>query len=411
MPVPIDRSSNISDALGFAFPNIALEDLEEHVHLAHSPLARDFHKPLWDQLLWLTDQINQRRGSLNLAPQNFLINPSMRLMQRYDPTTGSYQTITADACGFDRWKCSRENASLQAIRVDTNGAIETGLSGRYYASYKKLTSAGKIFVRQILPGTDTAALRNRHVTFQVALKSDANRIIRIGILELQAAGTIDTVPATPSAWGANTVNPTFGTNVANIDPEAVVNATIDAYGAACAVTTVWQTFAVSCQIPINSKNIILGIWSDSQVAANGLLKVSQAILSDGLGAKDFLPEDQSLDEQRAKRYFTKTYDIDMLPGTNISAGALQYLCAVAGVKQQGAHLRFAAAMRASPTITLFNPGGGATGKWRNITQGADSGTATDNATNPVATTLLNPQVAGEAQGDILAIHATFDAEL
>ena len=57
----------------FAFPNILLQDPDNSATLVpYAPKARDFHKPLWDQLLWLTNQL-ANQNKLVYKPANYSI--------------------------------------------------------------------------------------------------------------------------------------------------------------------------------------------------------------------------------------------------------------------------------------------------------------------------------------------------
>jgi hypothetical protein len=71
---------------------------------------------------------------------------------------------------------------------------------------------------------------------------------------------------------------------------------------------------------------------------------------------------------------------------------------------------FPADMRATPgTITYYNPSA-ANALWRNITDGADGGVASSEASGHRGLLVKNAKAAGDGVGDITAVHATADAE-
>src|SRR6185295_174945 len=148
---------------------------------------------------------------------NFLRNSGFWFAQRQVPGTATtYNNATGRAISADGWGITNENASATYLRTDTQGAVETGLQGRFYGQFTKITAAGKVIITQAVEGSDSIALRGRSVRFQVWLKSlvAASQTVKIGVVQLTAAGTADAITGTfISAVGANTVDPTLGTNL------------------------------------------------------------------------------------------------------------------------------------------------------------------------------------------------------
>ncbi len=206
---------------------------------------------------------------------NLLMNSGLWIAQRQAPATLTTYSATADrAIGPDGWAFTYENASVQYIRVDTSSASETGLQNRYYGSVTKITANGKIVLSQTVEGTDCQAVRGRSVRVQFKLKATTAMTLRLGVAQLTSAGTVDSPPATfVSAFGGASVDPTFGTNVSLIAPKTGVtgyNCTASGNAFNCSVTTTWQRFGGVFDIPATAKNVIILIWSDSQITtANG----------------------------------------------------------------------------------------------------------------------------------------------
>lgn len=194
---------------------------------------------------------------------NYLINGGHDHAQR-NVTPGTLFTVADKDFGADRWWVTRENADIQYNRNDAIG--ESGLTSKNYGTYKKITNAGKFVVVQVIEGVNSVPLRGKQIIFQIKMKASSSKTIRMAILELQNAGTIDAPPATlVTAFGADTVDPTFGTNVAIISSAASKS-----------VTTSWQSFSVSVTVPSDSKNIMAAFWADSDFAANDTLSVAEA---------------------------------------------------------------------------------------------------------------------------------------
>ena len=193
---------------------------------------------------------------------NYAINGGLDFAQRnLTPTT--LFTVADKSYGPDRFWSTRENADLQYQQVDATG--ETGLTSKFYGTYKKITNTGKFFVTQVIEGVNSVPLRSKTVIFQIKMKASASKTIRIAVLELQNAGTMDAPPATlVTAFGSNTVDPTLGANVAVVTGAQ-----------SCSVTTSWQSFSVSVTCPSNSKNFMLAFWTDSQFAANDTLSFAE----------------------------------------------------------------------------------------------------------------------------------------
>ena len=70
---------------------------------------------------------------------------------------------------------------------------------------------------------------------------------------------------------------------------------------------------------------------------------------------------------------------------------------------------FGGPMRVSPTLTFYNTNN-TNANWRNLSLPADSGAASGAGLGDMAVAGLNPQVAGDAIGHVIAVHWTADAD-
>jgi len=185
---------------------------------------------------------------------NFLINGGFDFYHLLlAPAT--LTTVATDKYGPDRWRCSSQSASFQVAQGDASAA--SGLTSQYYGTFKQITNAGKFMVYQILTANTSMSLKGKSINFQMKMKGSGAKTIRMAIIELAAAGTADTIPATfVTSWNANTADPTLGANLAVVTGAESKS-----------VTTAWVNYQVDVIAPSDSKNFICAVWTDSQFSA------------------------------------------------------------------------------------------------------------------------------------------------
>lgn len=332
---------------------------------------------------------------------NELINGGFDVVQRQTP--GTLTTIAQDKYSADRWRCSRENADLQFQQADGTG--EAGLTSMKFGTFKKITNAGKLMIYQIIEGVNSIPLRGKTVMFSIQMKASSARTMRMAVIELQTAGAIDTIPATfVTAWGANTVDPTLGANLAIVT------------GAQSkAVTTAMQVFSVIVTVPATSKNLICAVWSDSQFAANDTLSLAEAGLYYGVSTGwRMRPIEQEL--ELCQRYYCKSFPLTTAPAQNAGfVGAIRRAVTNAGAVgtswNGAAEWQYPVVMRAVPTATFFNTSA-ANGFVRNSTLGTDAtGTGVGGSNSERAMAIICTGLAAWAVGNESFVHATAEAEL
>lgn len=361
--------------------------------------------------------------SLAIMPKNYLSNGGFNYAQRQVP--GTLTSITpgtaARAYKPDRWFASNEANDVQFQQVDTIVTPETGLNHRYYGKFKKITANGKVLVGQILTADATAPLRGRRVTVQVTMKRLNALTMRLGLAQLQNAGTVDTVPGyvagAPSgtfitAWNGTGVDPTLGTNLAYISPVLASGDGGSIVGNAlnCVLGTTWVTYAVRFDVPTNCKNLIVLMWSDAQLAINDEVNLSQAVLVDGVEVIDWQATLESADYDELLRFYTKSFTLATAPAQNAGLAGAVAAYAVAGAVAAIYGFRYPVPMRAVPTLTFYNPAA-ANALTRNTLKATDA-TVTTGANGSEAATMVN--VTGQAAwaaGDGISIHYQADAEL
>lgn len=311
---------------------------------------------------------------------NLLANSGLWFAQRQAPgTLTTYSSTTTRVYGPDRWGLTNENASVQYQRVDTIAAVETGLAARHYGNFKKITSAGKVIVSQPLEATHTAPLRGQRVRFQFKAKNSVgSHTLRLGLLQLTSAGTVDTLPATfVSAFGAVATDPTWGTNLSAITP-SVCNSTgtISGAGVSCVLGSSWVTYSGLFTVPSDCKNLVAVVFTSNQPAANDIFCLAEL----GLYLNDeecpFVPLQFGDELRRCQRHYWKSFNVDTAPAQNVGNGTgdLRWPASFAGVaSNRSPSFSFPVTMFGAPTMTGYNPAA-ANAVARDQTNSVDCGT-------------------------------------
>lgn len=329
-------------------------------------------------------------------PTNVLLNGGFDFAQRTTP--GTLTTVSDNAYGADRWKQTSENADLQYQRNDATS--ESGLTSRYYGKYKKITNAGKFMVFQILEGIHTVPLRGKTVIFQAKLKASSAKTVRMAIIQLQSAGTMDTIPGTfVTAWNVDSTDPTLGANLAVVTGVESKS-----------VTTAWQNFSVSITAPSDCKNLICAIWTDAGFSAGDELNIAEAGLFLGATILSWTPRNTALEYNLLSRYYWKSFGLDTAPAQNAGfTGALRFIAGKAGATSQFCTLLFYTRMRTTPTVTTYNPVA-ANAQVRDGIAAADC-SSTSASVEGHSLFLNATGNAATAIGNRLHVHVSADAEL
>lgn len=322
-----------------------------------------------DYVPWLDSSASELKKVLAgdiramLIQPNMLINGEFGFAQRQTP--GTLTAITTDKYSADRWRISRETASLQYARIDTNGSLESGITGRYYGQFKQITSAGKFAIYQPVEAINTFPLASRVVSFQCKLKASSSKTIRLGLVQLNSSGTVDTINATVvPTWGSNSTDPTLATNHARITPSAAVsNGSVSGSGISCSVTTSWQQFGGVFTMPSNAKNIIPMLWTDSQFSANDSLYVAEAGLYDGSALRAWLPRSTQQELALCQRYYAKNAGIDTGPGDGATDFGQQFFSVAYDTSTANARIDFPVSMRIAPTAVSYRAANASAGKF------------------------------------------------
>ena len=295
-------------------------------------------------------------------PQSVVVNGGFWFAQRQTP--GTLTTLVTDKYSADRWRVSIQSASLQYQRND--GSAQVGLTSTYYGSYKQITNAGKFMVYQPIEGIESIGFRSKTMTLALKLMASSAKTIRIGLIELTNAGTVDTLPATfVSAWGVASTDPTLGANLAYV-----------ASPVSCAVTTSWQQFTLTVAMPATSKNYVLAIWTDSQFAALDQLNVAEVMLVNASAAPVWGLVNVEQELFHCQRFYEKSFAVDILPADNlgVSGDVISPVATGGFAAEYSQFFAYKVTKRAVPTLAYYNPVQVSAGTW-NWYSGGGAGAA------------------------------------
>lgn len=367
-------------------------------------------------------------GTLNtlanhgLQDLNVLTNGGFSIQQRVATAATAIPLVSVTTRAgrvADRWAVTVGNVTTPLwTQVDAGSAPETGLLNRYYGQITQNTNAAKFILSQFLAAQDIDHLRGSKVRISVKLKQfvGANANYRLGLLQLTSAGTIDVDPAFITAIGAASVEPTWGTNLAAITPDAtpVENGTISGVALTIVSTAAWVRSSAVFTVPTNCKNLVVVLYRDTLGAASDSVGIAEFQMTQGPDLVDWVSLPWELELNRCLRYFCKTFASTTVPvqTAGVDTGEAKGIAGKAGaVANSGAiYWRFPKIMWRTPaTITLFNPAA-ANALIRNLTGAADMGATVSFPQRESSILVIAAGVAATAVGDIIGIHFTADAE-
>lgn len=332
-----------------------------------------------------------------ITRKNLLINGSHRVIQRGSNVVG---IDNAYQCA-DRWRTVFSGGSGPTVRSDgtSGGAPPNG--GSSISDVMISGGTGSKFGRfQVIESQDMYHARNQAVSLSFwALASAAITDVRAAIL--YQTGTADAVSAHPvSAWGSAGTNPTLsGWSYA-------------ATPANLGVTTAWQRIKIeNVAIPSTATNLAVMIWSDDTTHTLNVdnMNINSVQLEVGTIATEFERRPYAQELALCQRYYWKTFSQSVTPAQNVASnvGALEVIAPSTTVGAIQVPVRFPVAMRATPTITTYNPRAANAG-WAN--SGADVSIAASSLGAGDSGVSIYGTGAGLAGTDYY-IHMTASAEL
>jgi hypothetical protein len=355
---------------------------------------------------------------------NLIINGGFTIQQRVATAATNIPAVsTTTRAGqvADRWAVTVGNVTTpQWTQVDTSAAPETGLNNRYYGRITQNTNAAKFILSQFLLSEVIDQIRGKKIRLSVKIKQfvGAAANYRLGLLQLTAAGTVDVSPAFITAIGGAGVEPTWGTNLVAITPDASPtgeNGTISGVALTITSTVNWVRSSCVFTIPTDCKNLIAVLYRDTLGAASDSVGIAEFQLTQGTGIEEWVTLPYSLELMSCQRFYCKTFTVTTVPVTNagINTGEAKGIAGKAGAVANSGMIfwRFPVRMWKTPvTVTGYNPGA-ANALQRNLTGVADMGATAFTAQLDSSVMSIATGVAATAVGDQIGLHISADAEL
>lgn len=165
----------------------------------------------------------------------------------------------------DSWRGWLENASLQYRRyMQGEDGIDLNSFGvNSCEHWQQITNKGKFMIGQVIPAEHSAHLSGRDVRFQMMLRSNVARYVKVGLLRW--TGTADQVPQDiVQAWSADNYQPVFvsGIEICQIDYWSLTDA--------------FQTFAFNGTDWYPQSNYIVVVLTNAGVEPGGWIEASAA---------------------------------------------------------------------------------------------------------------------------------------
>ena len=299
--------------------------------------------------------------ALARTEHNGLHNGGFAVAQRGTAFTAATVPINSDDTYLlDRWVLLSDTNDIVDVSRETS-VVPTGS----YAACKSLvaTAEKKWGFLQVLEAADSARFIGGICSLQFKARTTSGSVvenIRAGVISWSS--TADAVTSdVVSAWGNEGTNPTLASNWAFENTPANLAVTAGSY-------STHRIEAISIDTS-STANIGVFIWVDDTDCATGdLLYITdvQLDLSPRALTYESLPIADEL--ARCQRYYEQSYDVGTAPGTSTEVGAIQFTKPVATGDN---FVRFVTTKRATaPTCTTYSTTG-ASGKYRDLTSGAD----------------------------------------
>lgn len=330
--------------------------------------------------------------SIYAALDNVLLNGGFAVNQR------QATSVADDAYCLDRWYALAQSGN---VTIAQQSFQEDGSPFNIRLTQPDV-SAKRIGLAQIVEGKNCTHLRGQAVTFALRARLSTSANLRVAILEW--TGTEDSVTSdVVNDWTSGTYT---GGNFFNS-----TTLTVRAVAAQAMTSATWGDITLSATLGSTFTNLIVLVWSEGTLAQNVTLDLARARLTRG-AARTWRPVPFQHDLALCQRYYWKSFPYATAPAQNAGAtGCVRFHHFIgSAVATRTFALFFPTRMRASPTVTLFNPSA-TNAEVRNLTDGADCSSSAASNVNESSFQALFTGNAGATSNDEYGVHAAADAEL
>jgi hypothetical protein len=251
---------------------------------------------------------------------------------------------------------------------------------------------------QIIESANCRHMRGQAIALSARVQLSTTATLRYAVLEW--TGTADSVTSdvvndwTSSTYTAGNFFVSTTTNVLAVGSIALTAAT------PATITVLPATVGASMN------NLIVFFWTEATAAQNVTLDIAKASLKLGSVATPYYPRPIADEALKCARLYQQSYSDAVAPGTVTSAGQF----AITDPVSQGTWwVPCRATMRIAPSVAIYSPATGASGKYRDNTSGADFDADTSN----IGQNSFSPYaaVAHGAADESISLHWTASARL
>ena len=163
----------------------------------------------------------------------------------------------------------------------------------------------------------------------------------------------------------------------------------------------------------NTNPLCVSNYTNWSTTANNYVEFAELQLEYGVEATAFEYIPYELQLMRCQRYYCKSYNTDVDPGTVTNDGILMREEVIASTTFNNLDYKFPVTMRTTPTVTIISPVTGTTGYVRDILANADLGVTSVKyiGQNGFACILLAASPQGSGNQIVCSFHYTANAEL
>lgn len=383
-----------------------VDEGDNHVRGIKNVLKNTF--PNVDGAVTLSDE--QLNTAVKAAPDSRIINGNFAIDQRNAGAAVNISAgVGANLYPVDRWSCQGSGVGAYSA-----GRVVGVSADEYYLRFVVGTAdvplaASYYMTQQNIEGVNIAGLKfgsaeAQGFTFAATISSPQAGTFPIsfrnGTVDRSYVTTFTLAPNVPTNVVVNVPGPTAGNwGVAN-SAGLLVGIT---FGASANL----QTPAINSW---QSGNFIIAAGCTNMMATVGReMYIKEARLYPG--SIDYGPcQRLYADELRlCQRYFQKSYDADVVPGTITNVGGLAFFAIQGAIQGNAVNLQYPVQMRAPPSFQIYSPVTGAAGVWRNNNGGADIAMTALAAAGTNSVVFMNN--AGVTAGQLIFGHWALSAEL
>ena len=269
--------------------------------------------------------------------RNLLINPHGRVNQRQPASNAD------DTYGHDRWVALTQTGT---IAVSTLADVEDGTPSMMRLTQSQ-ASAQRMGYAQIIEGANCKHLRGKAVVLGGRLRYSSAAAVRYAILEW--TGTEDVVTSdVVNSWTNGTFTAGNFFLASNLTVRAVGSLTP-------AAATLADLTALTAALGSAFNNLIVLVWTEGTAAQNATLDLSLQFERGTVPpGREFRPI--GIEQALCQRYYEKSYDPNVAPGTSTSAPGGDYSVVpsntIANTQSYGKK-GFRTTKRAAPTVTIY----------------------------------------------------------